>query len=135
MEELLFLFGRLLFGGYFVMNAINHFTKSSALVGYAASKGVPQPKLAVFGSGVLLAFGGLGVMTGVWVEYALWALVVFLVVVSFKMHNYWSGDVDPGQKMPDMVNFTKNMALLGAVLMLFITTQYGDWIYSLTNFF
>lgn len=132
--ELLFLFGRLLFGGYFVMNAINHFTKSAALVGYATSKGVPQPRLAVFLSGVLLAFGGVGVMAGIWEKYALVALAVFLVVVSFKMHNYWSGNAEPGEKNADMVNFTKNMALLGAVLMLFITTQY-DWVYSLKNLF
>ena len=128
--ELLFLFGRLLFGGYFLLNAINHFTKAGALVGYAAAKGVPQPRLAVFGSGVLLAFGGLGVILGVFVQYALLALVVFLVVVSFKMHNYWSGDALPSERAADMVNFTKNMALLGAALMLFDATQYG-WAYSL----
>ena len=128
--DILFLLGRVLFGGYFVFNAINHFTKSGALVAYASSKGVPQPKLAVFVSGVLLAFGGLGVMFGVLIPYALAALAVFLVVVSFKMHNYWSGDVDPGQKMADMVNFTKNMALLGAVLMMFGLPEY-DWVYRL----
>ncbi len=112
------------------MNAINHFTKTNALVGYAGSKGVPQPKLAVLGSGLLLAFGGLGIVLGVFVRYALVALVVFLVVVSFKMHNYWSSSEDPAQKMADMVNFTKNMALLGAVLMLFSVATY-DWAYRL----
>ena len=128
--ELLFLFGRLLFGGYFLLNAINHFTKTGALTGYAASKGVPHPRLAVLGSGALLAFGGLGVMLGVFVRYALSALVVFLVIVSFKMHNYWSDSSLPGDRAADMVNFTKNMALLGAVLMLFAATQYG-WAFSL----
>lgn len=128
--ELLFLLGRILFGGYFLLNAINHFTKTNALTGFAHAKGVPQAKWAVLGSGLLLLFGGVGVILGLWVEYALMALAVFLVVVSFKMHNYWSSEADPSQKMADMVNFTKNMALLGAVLMLFATTETA-WLYSL----
>jgi len=116
------------------MNAINHFTKINVLADYAASKGVPKPKIAVFGSGLLLAFGGLGIVLGVLIKYALAALTLFLLVVSFKMHNYWSTAEDLGQKMADMVNFTKNMALLGAILMLFSVASY-DWAYSLASFF
>lgn len=112
------------------MNALNHFTKLGTLAQYAESKGVPRPRLAVFASGVLLGFGGLGIVLGFLVQYALASLALFLIVVSFKMHNYWSGSVSADDKMAEMVNFTKNMALLGAVLMLFITTQF-DWAYSI----
>jgi len=43
-------------------------------------------------------------------------LIVFLLGVSFQMHSYWKVD-DAQMKQIDMINFTKNMALVGALLM------------------
>ncbi len=124
----LFLISRVLFGGYFLMNAFNHLTKSGMMAGYAASKGVPSPKLAVLGSGVLLLIGGAGILLGVYIPLAVLALVVFLIPVSFKMHAYWN-DTDPNTKMGNRVNFMKNMALLGASLAFLFIPE--PWIYSL----
>lgn len=58
----------------------------------------------------------MGILLGVYVELAVLALALFFVPVSFKMHNFWAVQ-DPQQKMAEMVNFLKNMALLGAALM------------------
>ena len=124
----LFLVGRILFGGFFLMNAMNHFTKVDMLEGYAKSKGIKSSKLAVVGSGLLLLIGGLGILLGAYIEYAVLALVLFLVPVSFKMHNFWAVR-DPQAKMMDMVQFMKNMALLGAALMLLSMSQ--PWPYAL----
>lgn len=110
--------GRLLFGGYFFMMGINHFAKKDMLVGYAKSKNVPSPELAVTGSGVLLLIGGTGTLFEMYTQIATLALVLFLIPVSFKMHAFWA-ETDPMMKMSDMVNFLKNMALLGATLMMF----------------
>lgn len=115
--EILFIVGRVLFGGFFVLMAFNHFTKSGALAGYAASKGVPLPMLAVFGTGILLFIGGVGMLAGIYVEYAAVALVLFLVPVSLKIHNFWAIQ-DPMQKMIEKINFQKNIALAGAALMI-----------------
>ena len=113
----LFLLGRILLGGYFIKNAYNHFKNYKGLAGYAGSKGTPIPVLAVFVTGALLLVGGLGILFGVWVKVALTCLAVFLVGVTFQMHRYWEVS-DPMQKMGESVNFYKNLALLGAVLML-----------------
>ena len=43
-------------------------------------------------------------------------LVIFLLGVSFPIHNFWAVQ-EPQAKMTEMVNFMKNMALLGFVLM------------------
>ncbi len=110
------------------MNGINHLVKSDMLTVYAQSKGVPAAKVTVLLTGLLILFGGLGVILGVWIEWAVLALVIFLVGVSFKMHNYWA-DQDPNMKMANMVNFTKNMALAGASLMLLAVPT--PWPYSL----
>ncbi len=126
--EVVFVIGRILYGGYFMMMGWNHFKNTEMLAGYAQSKGIRSPKLAVRGSGVLLLAGGLGILLGVYVEWAVLALVLFLVPVSFKMHAFWSVS-DPMAKMGDMTHFLKNMALLGAALMMLMIPT--PWLYAI----
>ena len=76
-----------------------------------------MPGIAVAGSGLLLIVGGLGVLLGVYVPWALAALILFLIPVTFMMHAYWKV-ADPMAKMADQVNFWKNLSLLGAALMM-----------------
>jgi putative oxidoreductase len=113
----LFLIGRIIFGAYFLMNAFNHFSKHKDMVGYALSKKVPMASVAVPATGTLLLLGSLGVIFGMYLELAGVLLLIFLVPVTFMMHAFWKIQ-DPMQKMGEMVNFTKNIALIGAVLML-----------------
>lgn len=123
--EYLFLISRILFGGYFLWNGINHFTGLSGSAGYAASKGVPMPKLAVAGSGILLILGGLGIVLGTYVTYAVIALALFLIPVSIIMHAFWK-ETDPMQKMNQHIQFTKNMALLGgAIAFMFVSVPWA----------
>lgn len=124
----LFLLGRILFGGFFLLNGYRHLTRTSAMAPYAASRGVPAPKAAVAGSGVLLALGGLSVLLGFWPKLGVLCLVLFLVPVSFAMHGYWR-DQDPQMKQMNEVNFHKNMALLGAALILLAIPE--PWALSL----
>ena len=42
--------GRLIFGGYFLYNGINHFLERESLVAYAKSKGMQRRWLALGGS-------------------------------------------------------------------------------------
>ncbi len=126
--EIAFLIGRIIVGAYFLFNAFNHFTRVNMMAGYAGSKGVPAPKLAVLGSGVLLLIGGLSILTGFQPIIGVIALVVFLLPVTFMMHNFWAVK-DPMQKVGEMVNFLKNLALLGSALMFLAIPQ--PWPFSL----
>lgn len=128
--EIIFLIGRVLFGGFFVMNGLNHLTKTGMMAGYASSKNVPIPKLAVIFTGLMILLGGVGIVLGIYVKLSVILLVVFLFAVSFKMHNFWA-IADQNQKMAEMVNFTKNTALLGAALMILMIP--APWAYSLFN--
>jgi putative oxidoreductase len=123
-----FLLGRILLGGYFLMNAYNHFKNIEMLSGYAGSKGVPSPRLAVQVTGVLLLLGGAGILLGVWIKWAVLFIVLFLASVTFKMHQYWT-ITDPMQRMGERVNFYKNLGLLGAVLMLLAIPE--PWVMAL----
>ncbi len=115
--DIVFLIGRLLLGGFFISNGINHFRNLTLMAGYANSKGTPAPALAVGGTGVLLLAGGLSLVLGFQPIVGAALLAIFLLGVSFKMHNYWAVQ-DPQAKLGEQVNFMKNMALLGALLML-----------------
>ena len=115
--DIVFLIGRILLGGFFVMGGINHFRNLNMMAGYAKSKGTPAPAVAVGGTGALLLLGGLSLVFGFQPIVGAALLIVFLLGVSFKIHNYWAVQ-DPQAKMGERVNFMKNMALIGALLML-----------------
>ena len=119
-----FLIGRILFGGYFIMNGINHLFKMSSLVDYTKSKNVPAPKVAIFITGIMMLIGGLGVLVGAYIIASVTLLVIFLGTAAFIMHDFW--DVkDPQMRMMEQVNFMKNLALVCAALtMLAIPTPW-----------
>lgn len=125
--DILHLIGRLIFGGFFIYNGVQHFMNLEGMKGYAGSKGVPAPGLAVAGSGLLLLLGGASVLLGLWPQIGLALLVLFLVPVAFMMHDFWA--VPEDQKEAEMVNFTKDVALAGAALMMMIGA--ADWPYLL----
>src|SRR6266478_2516689 len=111
-----FLIGRIVFGGYWLMASFNHFKNLNYMSEYAKAKGTPSPKLAVAGTGVILLVGGLSMLLGVYPVVGIILLIIFLLGVSFQMHNFWKV-ADAQAKQIDMINFTKNMALVGALLM------------------
>jgi len=117
METSLLYLGRILFGGYFMMSGFNHFKMLTMMSEYAKSKGAPVPKLSVAVSGLLLLLGGVSILFNYFTSIGLIALVLFLIPVTFIMHAFWKIQ-DPTAKMHEMVNFMKNVALLGAVLIL-----------------
>jgi len=126
--DIAFLIGRIIFGGYFVMMGMNHFMKNAMMTQYAASKGVPSARFAVYITGLLLLFGGLGMLLGAYTQWAVLLIALFFIPVSFKMHNFWAIS-DPQAKMPEMVNFMKNMALMGAALMMLAIPM--PWAFSI----
>lgn len=120
---LFFLLGRILFGGYFLLSGIRHFTRLDSMTGYARSKKVWAPRAAVVVAGILILFGGAGILFGFLIDMAVAALIVFLLPVSIVMHNFW--EETGSERMADLINFQKNIALLGAALLiLFVPTPW-----------
>ena len=111
----LFVLGRAIFGGYFVYNGVNHFLNQKMMSQYAGAKGVANPDVAVPLTGSLLIAGGLSVLAGIRPRQGLVAIIAFLVPVSLQMHRFWEVEGQQ-ERLAEMVNFTKNMALVGAAL-------------------
>ena len=112
-----FLLGRLLFGGYFIFSGIHHFKNRRELSQYAGSKRVPNPEIAVEVTGAVLIAGGASILLGLKPKLGSAAIIGFLAGVSPIMHDFWKQE-EPQQRMNDMVNFTKNLALAGAAMVL-----------------
>jgi putative oxidoreductase len=92
-----------------------HFTPQ--YVGYAAHQGVPLPGLLVPLSGVIAMLGGLSIVLGYRAKIGAWLLVVFLVLVTPMMHNFWAV-TDPMMAGLQLALFMKNVSMLGAALLI-----------------
>lgn len=115
--KLPFLLGRLIFGGFFLYNGINHLKQRKQMAQYAQMKHVPAPDVMVTATGVALLIGGASILLGVKPKIGALSVAGFLALVSPVMHDFWKVE-DPSQRMNEMANFSKNMALLGATLAL-----------------
>lgn len=126
--------GRVLFVLLFLLSAFGHFAQREMMVGYAASRGVPLAALAVPVTGLMLLFGSIGVLLGIWIDLAFLVLVVFLIPTALMMHAFWK-ESDPQAKQMEMTMFNKDIALAGAALMLFALTSAAgtDLGYTLTD--
>jgi uncharacterized membrane protein YphA (DoxX/SURF4 family) len=124
--DIIVLIGRILFAALFLGSAVGHLTQTRAMAGYAASKKVPFPAASVFGSGVLVAVGGLMVLLGVWADLGALLLVLFLLPTAILMHNFWTLP-DPQARQMDQIQFNKDIALAGGALLAFALFAYaGD---------
>lgn len=112
-----FLIGRTLLGGFFLYSGIHNLMEHRKMAQYVSSKNVPAPNAGVIATGVALAAGGASIILGVKPKLGAAAIIGFLAGVSPIMHDFWNME-DPNQRQNDMINFSKNMALLGGALAL-----------------
>lgn len=114
---LLFILGRVILGGYFIYNGFNHFKHVSNMTGYAAMKKVPAPKAAVIVGGAMMILGGLALILNMYPIIGMILIGLFLIPTTFMMHQFWK-ESDGMARMNERINFTKNLALIGALLLI-----------------
>jgi putative oxidoreductase len=107
--------GRALFASIFLAAVPGHF--SAAYVGYATQAGVPFANILVPFFGIVAAVGGLSILLGFHARAGAWLLIAFLIPVTFTMHAFWNVP-DPALHAIQLANFMKNLALIGAALLL-----------------
>lgn len=110
--------GQILLGGYFIYNGTRHLKDHRDYTAFAKVSKVPKPQTFIFGTAILLILGGLGILFNIYINLAIVLLVIFLVPTSIMMHAFWKSD-NPGEKAAMKVAFLKNMAILGALLLLY----------------
>lgn len=111
------LVGRILYAYLFVTSGIGHLTQPQMMAGYAKSKGAPSSPFLIVLSGLMEIVGALLIAVGCQAQFGAWLIVVFLIPVTLLMHAFWKV-TDPQTKVHEMINFNKNLALLGAALLI-----------------
>jgi putative oxidoreductase len=125
LDGVLQLGARLLLSWLFLLSGYRHLVHRKPMAGYARASGVPMPETAVVGTGLIILAGGLSILLGWHPRIGAALILVFLVVVAFWMHRFWSF-ADPMQRAAQEAHFWKNIALAGAMLWI-ITWTYWPW--------
>ncbi|MFD0686967.1 DoxX family protein [Actinomadura fibrosa] len=111
------LIARIVFTTIFLGAAVGHLSSADAMAGYAASKRLPQPKLAVQVSGAYLLIASAMLILGVWPDLAALAFIPFLLITAFVFHDFWTQQGEARQM--EMIQFNKDLSLAGGALALF----------------
>jgi len=113
--EVLRVIGRLFLGGLFVAGGIRHFFILPVLTQVMSTRGVPAPRFVlVFGS-LFQLVAGLLLILGVWVVPVSLGLVLFTIVASIMLLNFW--DVEGPAREAVMNGFLSNVAIIGGLLL------------------
>ncbi|MDI3270247.1 MAG: DoxX family protein [Bacillota bacterium] len=116
---------RVILGLYFIFSGLNHFLGYKAMTQYTSYKKVPAPGLAVVVTGLMLLFGGITILLGMYVQWGLAVLALFLVSAALLMHNFWTVE-DPMARTNEMSNHLKNWALASALILL-LSVDAWNW--------
>jgi len=87
-----------------------------------------MPGASAIISGLWLVVAGSSVVVGFRPEVGLVLIALFLLVVTPVIHDFWNV-ADATARLGEMINFTKNAALMGAALMMLLLPR--PWPYSL----
>lgn len=121
LQNSLALVGRLLLALLFVLAGVNKIGGMEGTVGYIASKGLPLPQVAYFGTVALEIGAGLLLAVGFKARYAAAALGVFSILTAVFFHNDFA-------QQAEMTAFLKNLAIAGGM---FGFAAFGPGAYSL----
>jgi uncharacterized membrane protein YphA (DoxX/SURF4 family) len=133
--DVLFLIGRILFALIFVVSGLTAHLGEGGKAGkeYARSLGAPSPDLLVPLSGVAIIAGGLMIALGLWADLGALLIAGFLIGITPIMHAFWKVE-DEQMKQIQSAMFFKNVALLGAAIIIFwLYNQGQDLDISLTD--
>ena len=110
--------GRVLLSTIFLLAAVgNDIPKFNDVAQVMASAGIPAPQLMLVGAIVFLIAGSLSVIVGFKARIGAALLLVFLVLATYYFHNFWS-IADAGAKEQQMIEFMKNLSMMGAMLLI-----------------
>jgi putative oxidoreductase len=109
--------GRVLLCAIFFSSAvagkIPHFNNYVDMIEKA---GMPQPKVMLVGAIAFLIIGSVSIVVGYKARIGATLLLIFLGLATYYFHDFWNADAEHRQTQE--VQFMKNVALAGAMLMI-----------------
>src|SRR5690349_15022785 len=106
--------GRVLLGGLFVIGGVPHFFVLDRLTQVLKARGLPAPRLCLIVASLFQILAGALLMAGQFVPFAALGLVLFTLVSSVLLVNFWALEGEAREKMRNV--FMSNLAIIGGLL-------------------
>ena len=121
------LLGRIMIATIFLMSAFgNKIPKFNDVVAYMTAEGVPQPKILLAGAIAFLILGSISVVLGYRARTGAFLLLIFLAAATYYFHDFWKLTPDDPDFKNQMIQFMKNLALMGTMVFLMANGP-GPW--------
>ena len=116
MDRFSIIIGRFLLGLYFFIPGIRKFTESDNMTAYMQSHDIAFAPQLLWLAGAASVVGGILLMSGRHVKLVAYGFVVYVLLVNFMLHNFWTMSEDLVAR--EMQNFVKNLAIMAGLLVL-----------------
>ena len=116
-NDVVALVGRILLAAIFIKSGFGKIAGFEGTVGYIASKGLPLPQIGAIVAILVELGGGILLAIGFKARWAGLVLAIFTLAAGILFHDYWAAEA--AQKMAQQINFWKNVAIAGGMLMVF----------------
>jgi putative oxidoreductase len=116
--------GRVFLALLFVVSGIGKITGYAGTAALMASKGLPMVEILLPLTIAVELGGGLMLAMGWKTRWAAAALFLFLIPTTLIFHQFWG--IDPKLVQMQKVNFLKNVAIMGGMLMV-LAMGAGAW--------
>lgn len=113
------LLARILLVVLFVLFGWSKLTDFPGTVGYIASQGLPMPTLAAAVVVLMEFFVGLAIVLGFCTRPLALLLALYTLGTALIGHHYWT--MEGADRMANMINFYKNISIIGGLLLLCVT--------------
>jgi putative oxidoreductase len=123
MSDFVSLISRLLMSSVFILYGYYKFADVNSILNNAGTKrfmemvasGAAAPTWLGYLIAAIELVGGIAILVGIKTRWVAWAIFLYLIPVTYLGHPFWTTG-NPGDK----VNFYKNLAIMGAYLLLAI---------------
>jgi putative oxidoreductase len=109
------LVGRILLSAIFIISAVAKIMEWNGTAQMMAAKGIPAAPVALAIATFIELVGGMAIVFGVFSRVSALVMLLYLIPVTLVMHDFWS--VGPAQMNIQLVNFLKNLAIMGGLAM------------------
>jgi putative oxidoreductase len=109
--------GYLLASAVFITGGAQAFNQPAPRAKKASELGLPESQLGVQTNGAVMAVAGTALGLGIFPRVAAAVLAASLVPTTIIGHAFWTKS-DPAARRVEQVQFTKNLAMLAALLLI-----------------
>ncbi|TDN62670.1 DoxX family protein [Paraburkholderia sp. BL10I2N1] len=118
-KDALILVARVLLMVLFVLFGWAKLTNFGGTVGYMGSLGAPMPAVSAAIAVAMEFFVAIALILGVFTRPLALVFVLYTFGTALIGHHYWT--LDGAERMMNMINFYKNISIMGGLLLLAVT--------------